>query len=182
MKLIPKMISAMNDCVMCHASCIMRQSAQRTVGNAFTFIELLIVVIVIGILIGVSIPQFRKTFDNFELENFVKDIYYLSRYLQGRAIGEEKICCLNIALEKKELWATYKGEGEFKKIEGKFGKNYKFPERVNVTLNPMGQSEITSIYFYPDGSIDRITITFENRHKKQVSLIVKGAAGVIQIQ
>lgn len=150
--------------------------------KALTFIELLIVIVIIGILVGISIPQFRKTFDNFELENFVKDIYYLSRYLQASAISQAKIHYLNIARAEGKFWATYKVEDEFKNIEGRFGKIYMAPKGVIISIDQAHQPEKEGIYFYPDGSIDEIKIDFENRHNHKVSLIIQGAVGDIKIQ
>jgi len=145
--------------------------------KAITFIELVIVITIIGILIGISIPQFKKTFDNFELENFVKDIYYLSRYLQASAISQGKIHYLNIDPGEGRFWATYKENAEFKKIQGKFGNIYKTPKEVIISTDKAG------IYFYPDGSMDEITIKFMNRqYKNKISLIAKGASGDIKIQ
>ena len=147
--------------------------------RAITFVELLIVIIIVGILTGVSVPGFKKTFDNLELENFVKDIYYLSRYLQGGAIGQGKIYCLKIDKDKGEFQATYRQDSEFKNLGGRFGKIYKAPAGITVSVNP---PDATGTYFYPDGSVDKITITFVNQHKTEVSLIIKGAAGEIQIK
>lgn len=147
--------------------------------NAITFIELLVVVIIIGILFGASIPQFRNTFDNLELENFVKDIYYLSHYLQGSAIGQSKIYYLNINKEEGKFQAFYKEGDEFKNIEGRFGKTYKTPQTASISTDPPDKN---GIYFYPDGSIDKIKIALKNQYGRELSLIIKGAAGEIQIQ
>lgn len=151
--------------------------------GAVTFIELLVVIIIIGILASVSIPNFRKTLDNLVLENFVKDIYYLTRYLQTSAISQGNIHCLNINKEKTpvEFWATYQSENErgekaFRAVIGKFGKIHQAPEDVVISADK------TDIYFYPDGSINETTINFENRYNHKISLIIKGASGVIKIE
>ncbi|OGX40261.1 MAG: hypothetical protein A2984_01355 [Omnitrophica WOR_2 bacterium RIFCSPLOWO2_01_FULL_41_12] len=133
--------------------------------QAVTFIELLLVIVIIGALAAVSIPQLKKTFDNFGLENFVKDMYYLSRYLQANAVNQGKIYVLNIEPATGEFQAN--------------GKLYKAPKDILIFIEP---ADKTSIYFYPDAVTDKTTITFENRYKKQVSLILKGISGDIQIQ
>lgn len=152
--------------------------AERITQNAVTFIELLIVIAIIGIISAVSIPQFKKTFDNLEFENFVKDIYYLSRYLQGSAVGQGQIYYLSINKDKGEFSATYRQDNELKNIEGRFGKVYRVPRGIIISTDPPDE---TGTYFYPDGSIDKIKITFRNQ-QKEISLIIKGAAGGIQIQ
>jgi len=141
------------------------------------------VIIIIGVLVGVALPQFRKTFDNLELENFTKDIYYLTGYLRESAISQGKVYCLNFASERKEFQVTYRKEGAFEALKGKFGKIYIVPQGVTIFIDsPEGAQETKSIYFYPDGSIDKATIIFENRYGRRISLIIPGAGGEIKVQ
>lgn len=146
---------------------------------AFTFIELLIVIIIIATLTAISIPNFRKTFDNLELENFVKDIYYLARYLQASSAAENRIYYLEINRENAEFQAKYLEGNELKAIAGRFGKIYKAPKEVVLTIEP---ADLTGVYFYPDASSDKISITLKNKHNKQISLIAKGITSEIQIK
>lgn len=146
--------------------------------RGITFIELLLVILIIGVLAGVSVPQFRKTLDNFELENFTKDIFFLCRYLQGSAIGQGKIYCLNIDRDKAEFRATVKVGTDFKPAEGRFGRVYRAQGVTSVSLFPVDR---TAVYFYPDGSIDNVTITFENKEAQKNSLVIAGVSGVIKI-
>jgi len=145
----------------------------------FTFIELLIIIAIIGILAVVAVPQLSGTFDNFELENFTKDIFFLCRYLQGSAVRAGKIHYLAIDREAGQFEAFYKDNGELKAIEGRYGKVYKAPGDVTVATVP---AQNTGAYFYPDGSSDPVTISLENRHKKKLSIEIKGASGAIQIR
>ncbi len=145
----------------------------------FTFIELLIVITIIGILISLSIPAFRKTVDNFELDNFTKDIYYLSHYLQSAAISEGKIYSLNIIPDKGELWAAFKGADDFERLKGRFGRVYKIPENSTLSITPV---EKMAFYFYPDGNIDKAELTFANKYGKKTSLIIQGQGSAIKIQ
>lgn len=147
--------------------------------KSFTFIELLITIIIIGILTGVSLPRFRSTFESLELENYVKNIFYLCQFLQSSAIGEGRIYYLGVDKQKKELLARYKDKDELKNFSGRFGKVYKAPSGTIISSDP---SDKSNTYFYPDGSIDKIALYFESPYKKKFSLIIKGAAGGIQIQ
>lgn len=147
--------------------------------NAVTFVELLVVIIIIAILAGVSIPQLRKTLDNFELDNFAKNIYYLCHYLQASAISQGTIYGLNISPGNRVLNARYKDQNqEFQKLEGRFRKEYNLPARV-IILNP---TEDKTLYFYPDGSTSEIEITFKNNYGHKVSLTAKGASGGVKIE
>ena len=147
-----------------------------------TFIELLIIVIIIAVLSGLSLPKIKNTFDRLEFDSFLKDIYALCRYLQASAVTRGKIYCLNLNSENDppEFFATFKLDQDFQKLPDRFGKVYKAPRGVTiVSLEPEGKKEI---YFYPDASIDSITMTFKSRADRQAALIIKGTSGTIQIQ
>ncbi len=155
--------------------------------KGLTFIEIFVVIIIISILAGVSIPQFRKTYGNFVLDNSVKDIYYLCQFLQSSAISQAKIHLLKINKDVSPVQfnASYQVENEDggksdKAVEGRFGRTYTAPEGVIVySTEPPNK---TDVYFYPDGSTDGITVVFRNRYDKQISLIIKGASGGIKIE
>ncbi|MFA4888417.1 MAG: prepilin-type N-terminal cleavage/methylation domain-containing protein [Candidatus Omnitrophota bacterium] len=147
--------------------------------QAFTFIELLVIILIIGVLAGLAAPRLRVAFDNFSLDNSVKDLYYLSRYLQGAAITSGKIHCLRFDMEKKQFQGLLKGNDTLINIDGKAGLAYSLPEEISVTFYP---PEKSGMYFYPDGSIDKINITFSGANFRQASLVAKGAAGAIKIQ
>ncbi len=147
--------------------------------KAFTLIELLIVITILGILTGVSVPQLRKTADNFQLDNFVKDTYYLCRYLESSSISEGRIYCLNVNPSEKWLKTSYKdSDGTFKPAAGKSARARKVPEGISIVTS----SDITEIYFYPDGSISGITLAFKNNHNHKASLTTSGTTGAIKIE
>lgn len=148
--------------------------------SGFTLIELLIVIVILGIITGMSWPQLRDTLDNIKLESSIKDVYYLSRYLQGSAASENNIYYLNIAKERGEFYASCKrGEGSFQPIGSRLKEHLKAPDGILIYTDP---PDATGIYFYPDGSASPITITFKNKHEKQISLAIKGVTGDIQIR
>lgn len=146
--------------------------------DGVTFIELFIVIIIIGALTSIAIPQLKKTLDNFELEGFAKKIYIFSLYLQESAITQGKTFCLNINKEQGELKAGYYENGEFKTLLGSFAKTYKAPAGVSIFQEP---SDKNDVFFYPDASINPISIKFTNKRKQTITLTIKGAAGEISL-
>jgi len=144
--------------------------------KAFTFVELLIVITIIGVLSAVAFPQFRKTSARIELDNFAKNIYYLALYAQGSAVSGGKVYCLNLLPEEGKIWLTYKEVDSFINIQGRFAKVYKAKEGTKIS------SLKTEVYFYPDGSCDDFEVIFEDRFKMKLSLVSSGGVGEIKIQ
>lgn len=144
------------------------------VGKAFTFIELLITAVIILVLIGISIPQFRKAFDNFELENYAKNVSYLGRYLQASAVSQGRIHALSVMPRENKVYAFFTGEDNQKqRLAGRYGKDYLLPQSASFS----SPQEEGFIYFYPDGTAEGADIAINNRDGRKVILSVKGATG-----
>jgi prepilin-type N-terminal cleavage/methylation domain-containing protein len=152
---------------------------QHKAAAGLTFIELLVVISIIGITAGLSLPRLRNAFANFALESFVKDLYYLSCYLQTSAIASGNIYYLNIDSQQGSFQAASQQEDGPRAISGRFGRLYQAPEAVLVLVDP---PEKKAVRFYPDGSTEKITVSFQNQQKRKISLVIKGAAGEIKVQ
>lgn len=148
-----------------------------------TFIELLIVIAIIGIIAGITLPNFKKTYSNFELDSFVKDISYLVRYLQSNSISSSRICRMDIEQinERLQFKGLAQGEfGEFDTIKGRHSKGYESP--AGITIFSIEPAERSSIFFYPDGTLDKTDIVFKNKYGKETKLVLKGSGTSIEIK
>ena len=132
--------------------------------SALTFIELFIVITIIGILAVSSLPNFRRAFDNLQLNNFCRQLQTFMTYLNQRSSVEGKLIYLNIDAQKREYWAQV--EGSPYRL-----KTYPIPQDITI------ESAEKQIIFYPDGQIDKITITMINLDKQKISLTTKGVFG-----
>lgn len=162
---------------------LIRQATARK-NKSFTFVELLIVIVIIGILSGVVIPNLKITYSNFQLDSFVKDIYYLAKYLQVSAISYSRIYRLDIVQAQGDgaiFLAKYRNKnGEFVPVEKRFSKAYKMPQDAEIfSIEP---ADRTSIFFYPDASMDSTIIVFKNQFDKEISLVLKRTGTTIQIK
>lgn len=140
----------------------------------FTFIEILFVIIILGILIGVSFPKFRKAFNSLQLSSFSQEFQSFIGYLRQRSIVEEKIIYLNIDNGKKEYWAQVDGADAPFKLSS-------VPAEISVAVAKPGQSDSGQILFYPDGRIEPVNITFTNNDNQKVWLTTKGAFGGVKV-
>lgn len=146
--------------------------AKRIAHNALTFIEILLVIIIIGILIGIALPSFRKTFNNLQLNNFSRELQSFMNYLHERSIVEGKIIYLNIDNELREAWAQMKDKDTDKDIRLK---TLRLPDKIKI------ETQNYQILFYPDGSIDKLTLDVVNQDSQKITLTTQGVYGGVKI-
>jgi len=137
--------------------------------RAITLIELALVILVIGILIGITLPSFRKTFNQLQLNSFSREFQVLMQYLRQRSIVEGKIIYLNIDSENRQYWT------KIRDMENRL-KTYRLPEGVTLS------SEQKQVAFYPDGNIDKTTIIISGPDNNNITLTTKGVFGGVKLQ
>jgi len=161
-----------------------RQEIEHKKHTGFTFVELLIVIAIIGVLAGIVVPNLKTTQSNFALDGFVKDIYYLTKYLQVSASTHSRIYRLDIAQAQgsRTLFsARYKNkDGEFIPLGGRFKNAYAMPP--DATIYSIEPADITNIFFYPDASMDNARIVFKNKFGKEMILTLKETGAAIQVR
>ena len=68
--------------------------------RAFTLVELMVVVAVMGLLIGISIPAFRKIMNKAPLEQGISDVETLCRQARAEAIIKQR--AMDVVLNETE--------------------------------------------------------------------------------
>lgn len=159
--------------VMRYESCLRRRTH-----DAFTLLELLIVIFIISIVLGLSMPLFRKTFSDMKLTASAQDIVSILRYAQERAIVEDAVFRLNLDTSKGEYWLTKakKEEGKsaliFSKIEGNYGRRYSIAD--DLTMKTQATNVVDC---YPDAEMTAALITLSNANKKSLSIVTTPNVG-----
>jgi prepilin-type N-terminal cleavage/methylation domain-containing protein len=79
--------------------------------NGFTFVELTVVIIIIGIMMSVTVPRFGSMFSKASLGAAARRLAGTMGYLRNAAAKEGRSYFLNIDLETHEFWVTVVSEG-----------------------------------------------------------------------
>jgi type II secretory pathway pseudopilin PulG len=137
--------------------------------KAFSVIEILLVIIITGIILGVSVPNFLKGYSQFQLNKTADDLLNVSRWAQAMAMGQQRIYALSFSDDRKYYLLerdgdnlTGDGQSNFEPVKGSLGHRHAVPEAVTLAT-PEVQVE-----FYPDGTIDPATIQLSSKTQKMV--------------
>lgn len=137
--------------------------------TGFTLIEILFVVIILSILIVFSIPQLKNAYKNLELNSFAREMQSYMNYLSEQSIVTEDTFVFSIDNDNKQYWAlVLNAKNRLKTVA--------IPEGIKIITD---QKQIS---FYPDGSIDIVTIKLSNDSVKFITLTTKGVFGSVKIQ
>ena len=139
--------------------------------KSLTFIEILFVIILLGILTAVGVPQAKKTFESLELNSFSREFQGFMNYLSERAVVLQEPITLYFKQEERIAWAEAGEEEDKVKL-----KAIKIPEGIELS------SEKEAVVFSPDGRIDKVSIKLTNKNSQTVTLTTKGIVSGVKIE
>lgn len=122
--------------------------------SGFTLVELLLVVVLLAVIAGLSIPRFSQTYKKMQLKQSAENLAYVMRYAQSRSITGNQFVRLLFSSERDRYWIEEQEENEnfeleYKRINGRMGQSYAVPDNFNIDFNG------DAIEFNPDGSIEK---------------------------
>ncbi len=133
-------------------------------------IEMMLVIILLAVIVGLSLPSFKKSFSGMELKNEAQELVYVMRYAQSHSVTKSIRVRLNIDLGSKKYFLTESDEDSaiqnFKPISGRMGEVYQFSPSLDIETNDY------DLDFFPDGTIE----------KKQIRLCLDKDCVVISTQ
>lgn len=149
---------------------------------AFTLIEILVVIILLGVVAGLAVPNFNSTYEKFLLGETAKDLSFFMRYAQNRAVMKSQNHRLVFDLQDSKYWLeeqendtdNLSQEEVFAGISGRFGRIFKIPEGIFL------ETEKTHIFFYPDGKIDKARIYLSDKKKNYLTISTYEQDGYVQ--
>jgi len=147
--------------------------------KGFTFVELILVTVIILVLVGLSTPLFRKPFRNIQLKNTCRNLVQLMRYGQAKTIAERRLSRVNLDVGKGIFWLTVQDDtspAEFKRIKERRGRTFKIPDNISI------DSEISFITFYPDGSSDKAEIKISDNKGKAFIITTQRAIRYAEVE
>ncbi|MFC2140143.1 Tfp pilus assembly protein FimT/FimU [Candidatus Auribacterota bacterium] len=138
--------------------------------SGFTLLEIMLVAIILTLLISITVPNFKKTYENMELDNAVRNISQLMKYIQEKGVLGG-ISYRILFLENK-YWIEKQGKGAtYFRLRDKIGKTYFLPKDVSIDPREI------NIHFFPDGDIEEAELIISKKNIKRYKITTKELKG-----
>lgn len=155
--------------------------------NGFTLIELMVVIVVLGVMMTLIIPQLGNIGDA-NLKRSARHLTGMIRFLRDEAQAKKEVYRLRFDIKDGKYWAeefviTSKDTAEYKRMqvamagEGSLAGQTTFKD-VQVGSHP----DDPYIFFTPDGWVEPAFIQLRNGDDKVFTLIVKPLTGDTELR
>ncbi|MBA4150287.1 MAG: prepilin-type N-terminal cleavage/methylation domain-containing protein [Verrucomicrobia bacterium] len=177
--------------------------AARRLG--FTLLELMIVLVLMGIMSAMIIPELRGTFENALLRSSSREMIsvFNTAYSRAVSVNQTHRVRLDLANARYYVEAEVPGvSGEFIPVQGVNGSEGKLDNRIQITI--LDQMEIPAdnneqaesfsfgntapdlergdtITFYPDGTADRREVHLQDREGFRLALQINPVTARVRI-
>lgn len=167
--------------------------APRGIRAGFTFLELLVVVAIIGVITAAVLPVFSSTFRSVKVRDAKSDLLAVITHTQESAVRDSREYRFYLDPELGQYWVGYhagstkEGAKRFLPVEDTWGKPVTIPEPLEVGRPKMRKDEESEAFFlscYPNGACDHasIEVTSRGRNGARFEIETLGAMGQFKVK
>lgn len=154
--------------------------------TGFTFIELIIILLILSFTLLIVLPNFKNILPETQLSSSARRITAQISWLYHEAGLSGRKCRLNFDLEKGVYWTEKEtADGQMKKLRGNLQEMKKLLPGVSfrdiVTETGKEEEEVTHIDFSPYGFAEPAIIHLVNSQGQELSIIVNSFTGRAKI-
>lgn len=127
--------------------------------GGFTLLELILVLVLISAVLALAAPSLRRFARARETTDAASHLLALTHLARSQAVAQAQVWRLNIDPEAATYWLTVQQAGAFVEPRNEYGRLFRFPAGVSVTVDGSETPDGTPyVQFYPDGRSDPATI------------------------
>lgn len=160
---------------------------QRHQLRGFTFVELMLVLLLLGFMLLLSFPNFRGLISPGDMKRATLGFAGTLRYAQSQAATTKHNYRLNIDLKENAFWISLEAEkGKFSRDPSSYGRLIYLPAGVNfldVYHPERGKVRDGAAYveFSPTGWAEECTIHLKKSEQEVFTLFVHPLGGKVEV-
>ena len=136
----------------------MNSDIKRT-ANGFTLLELVLVLLLMGLIAGLTLPFVVSTLDRIKLQSEVRQIASVIQFTRSEAISRKTLFTFNVDINKSQYWLAIPKQEEVTQSKP-------IDETVQIMDYQRADETLTEgifmILFYPRGNSSGGTIRFKS--------------------
>ena len=131
--------------------------------NGFTLLELILVLVMMGLIAGLTLPFVVSTLDRIKLQSEVRQISSAIQFTRSEAISRKTLFIFNVDIDKNQYWLAIPKQEEVTQSK---------PIDATVQIMDYQRADETltegtfKILFYPRGNSSGGTIRFKSINDK----------------
>jgi type II secretion system protein H len=145
----------------------------------FTLLELLVVLLIVTVLVGLSVPQFGRTYRHLELQVFASEVANRLTYAGRRAVARGEVLRVQFDVPGRRYWLTRarpaSAAATFERVPDKFGRAVAVPGSISLV------SRTPAVTFYPDGRADRFEMMISDAGGTAYRLVTDVRTGRVKL-
>ncbi len=132
--------------------------------NGFTLLELVLVLVLMGLIAGLTLPFVVSTLDRIKLQSEVRQVTSALQFARSEAISKKTLFTFNVDIENNQYWLAIPKHEEVTQSK-------QLDETVKVIDYQRANETLTEgtfmILFYPQGNSSGGTLRFKSLDDKK---------------
>lgn len=153
----------------------------RSKAKSFTLVEMLLVLMLVGMMIGVAIPRWRDVYSETSIRESLKMIIALADYAREKSVLEHRSYRLVFDMLESSYWLERQkefsraGEEAYEEVQDHLARRFHLPDKFYFVELKLGGKKVKNKYFIafsPDGTSEdcEIIIAGENGERWQIHI------------
>ena len=131
--------------------------------EGFSLLELLLVVVILAVIAGLSVPNFSGAYSQVLIKKTADDLAFTMRYAQAQAVIKQKYYQLQFDESYLSYWlarADSEGKESFERFSGKMGRTFTIANGI------IARAQNPTVAFLPNGDIQKTQVQLEGKNQK----------------
>ncbi|MCI0498153.1 MAG: prepilin-type N-terminal cleavage/methylation domain-containing protein [Planctomycetales bacterium] len=149
--------------------CVPKHSVGR---NAFTLLELILVMILLCTVLAMAAPSLRGFFSSRKINDIAEQMLIMTRYARLQSICEGRLYRVNFDPTRREYWLSVLRDSAYERLGSSFGTRHSIPADIELTAEDVLQDG--SIYYFefnPQGYTKACSIALRDNRQNHVALV-----------